>query len=339
MITNKRRKILITGGAGYIGSVLVGNLLKKGNEIRVLDRFIFGDESLLSYKKNKNLEIIKGDIRDIKLLKKSLEEITDVIHLAALVGEPACRENPKVTRQINYEATKMLGLLAKSTRVNRLIFVSTCSNYGISSSNEEATEESKLNPLSLYAKTKIASEKFTLSIKDKNFHPTVLRLATIFGLSPKMRFNLMVNEFAREVVFGNRISVRNKKAWRPFVHIQDASNAILTIFNASLSKVDGQIFNIVGQNIQKKQLINLVKNYNPNIQILIEEGGSDDKRDYRVSAEKIKKILGWRAKITLEKGFSEIVSALKKGKFKDPHGFKYNAWFDKKVFSDHYQLP
>ena len=326
------KKILVTGGAGYIGSVLAADLLSKGFKVRVFDRFMFGGESLLSLVNNKNLEILEGDVRDRDRLKIAVSGIDSIIHLAALVGEPACRENPKVTKEINLEAAKNSANSAKEKGVARFIFASTCSNYGISDAFEEATEESELNPLSLYAETKIEAEKFILGLASDNFHPTVLRLATIFGLSPKMRFNLMVNEVARETAMSGKFSVYNKNAWRPFLHVQDVSNAFLTVLQSSSNQISGKIFNVVGENIQKAYLMELAKEFNPQLKIEVHESGKDDKRDYRVSAKKIMDELGWKPRITVKDGFLEIFNAVRNGLFLDPYEFRYNAWFDSKVF-------
>lgn len=327
------KKILVTGGAGYIGSVLTANLLSKGFKVRIFDRFMFGGESLLSSISNKNLEILEGDVRDRDRLKIAVSGVDSIIHLAALVGEPACRENPKVTKEINHKATEGLASLAKENGIDRFIFVSTCSNYGISKANEKATEESELNPLSLYAETKIEAEKFILGLTSANFHPTVLRLATIFGLSPRMRFNLMVNEVAREAAMNGKFSVYNKNAWRPFLHVQDASNAFLTVLQSSSNQISGEIFNVVGENIQKAYLIELAKKLNPQLKIEVRENGKDDKRDYRVSARKIMDKLGWKPRITVKDGFWEIFNAVRNNLFLNPYEFRYNAWFDNKVFN------
>lgn len=327
------KTILVTGGAGYIGSVLTANLLSKGFKVRVFDRFMFGGESLLSFASNKNFEILEGDVRNREKLKIAVSGVDSIIHLAALVGEPACRENPKVTKEINHKATEGLASLAKENGIDRFIFVSTCSNYGISKANEEATEESELNPLSLYAETKIEAEKFILELTSANFHPTVLRLATIFGLSPRMRFNLMVNEVARETAMNGKFSVYNKNAWRPFLHVQDVSRAFLTILQSNNSQISGEIFNVVGENIQKVYLMELAKKLNPQLKIEVRERGKDDKRDYRVSAKKIMDKLGWKPKISVKDGFLEIFNAVRNNLFLNPYEFRYNAWFDNKVFN------
>lgn len=324
-------KILVTGGAGYVGSVLVRNLVKEGFNVRVLDRFIFGKESLSSLNSNKRLEIVDGDIRDLELISKSLNGVDVVIHMAALVGEPACNEDPKVTLEINQKATEQIVKKSKEKGVKRFIFISTCSNYGISK-EKEANEESKLSPLSLYAKTKIASEKYVLLKNSKSFSVTVLRLATIFGLSPKMRFNLMVNELARETALNRSFEIRNENAWRPFLHVEDASSAIIKILISSEKKVGGQIFNVVSENVRKKDLIKLARKINPKMKIVISDGGKDDNRDYRVSSKKIRRVLSWKPKISVEEGFREVYKAVKNKKFQNPYGSKFNAWFDKKVF-------
>jgi nucleoside-diphosphate-sugar epimerase len=331
-----KKNILVTGGAGYIGSVLVGELLASGYAVTILDRFMFGGESLLAYLHNKNLTIIAGDIRDKKIVCKALKNIFAVIHLAALVGEPACRENTDVTRAINLNGAIDLAREAKKANVSRFVMVSTCSNYGVSNGSEEATEESELHPLSLYAETKIAAEKVILSLKNKSFHPTAVRLATIFGLAPKMRFNLMVNEFAREAAINGKISVINKDAWRPFLHVSDAAQAFIKIISAPVGKIDGEIFNVVSENVQKKQIAQMVKKKNSKVLVTMQPGKLDDKRDYRVSAKKIMKRLDFKPRFSVEDGFIEMIEAVKKGIFLDTDEFRYNAWFDEKVFKDNY---
>ncbi len=329
-----KKKVLVTGGAGYIGSVLVGDLLSKGYQIRIVDRLMFGGESLLAYIHHQNLEIVSGDIRDEKILNQVLGGVESVIHLAALVGEPACKENPQVTKAINFQATKKLVSLAKTKGIKRFLFSSTCSNYGISSAAKEASEDLKLNPLSLYAETKIAAEEIVLAKADKNFHPTVLRLATIFGLSPRMRFNLLINEFARDAAVGGEILVVNEKSWRPFLHVRDASRAFLAILTAPLSKIGGQIFNVVGENIQKGRLVSMAKQINPKLKVRLASQGEGDARDYRVSAKKLQQRLKWQAQYSVKDGFREIIQAIRQGVFPDPDAEKYDLWFDKKVFQE-----
>ncbi len=320
------KNILVTGGAGYIGSVVVGELLAKNYKVRVLDRLLFGGESLLGNIDNPQFELIVGDVRSENVVQKALKDIDVVFHLAALVGDPACKINEKVTREINVEATKLLVKTSRSSGVKQFVFLSTCSNYGVTKADELATEESSLHPLSLYAETKIESEAFVLESKDSHFHPLVFRLATIFGLSPRMRFNLLVNEFARETALNGSISIRSKKAWRPYLHVLDASSALLTSLEQK-EELDG-VFNIVGENIQKEQLALMAKEVNPSIRLSIEEGKLDDMRDYAVSSEKFRKATGWSSTISIREGFVSMVNAVKEKVFKDPYEKRYNAWVD-----------
>lgn len=331
MYNNKH--ILVTGGAGYIGSVLTGTLLDAGYRVKIYDRLMFGGEGILSYIFNDRFSIDCGDIRDTAAIKKALKGIDIVIHLAALVGEPACRKNPKVTRSINLDSTIKLAQLAKNTGVSKFILSSTCSNYGITEPGMYADESTKLNPLSLYAETKIAAERAILSLKSNSFHPTVLRLATIFGLSPKMRFNLMVNEFAKETALNGKISIVNKDSWRPFLHIKDAAEAFKTAASAEINKIDGEIFNVVGENIQKKYLADLAKKINYKITVSMEQGKLDDLRSYKVSSAKFTNSFSFVPKYTVEDGFKEIMNAVKKGFFIDTNDFRFNGWYDEKIFS------
>jgi len=320
------KNILVTGGAGYIGSVVIGQLLAKNYNVRVLDKLLFGGESLLGYIDNPGFELIVGDVRNENVVQKALKDIDVVFHLAALVGDPACKINEKVTREINVDATKYLVNVSRSSGVKQFVFLSTCSNYGVTAVDELATEESSLHPLSLYAETKIESEALVLASKESDFRPIVFRFATIFGLSPRMRFNLLVNEFARETALNGSISIRNKKAWRPYLHVLDASSALLTTIEQKV-ELDG-VFNIVGENIQKEQLALMAKEVNPNIRLSIEEGALDDKRDYAVSSEKFRNATGWSSAVSVKDGFVSMVKAVREKVFQDPYEKRYNAWVD-----------
>lgn len=329
------KHILVIGGAGYIGSVLVGQLLENGYKVRVLDRFLFGGESLLSYQLSPHFEIFYGDIRDKKIVRTAMNGIDSVVHLAALVGDPACKVDENVTKQINVDATEMLVKESQKNNVKQFIFSSTCSNYGVTHSREEADENFPLNPLSLYAKTKIEAENIVLSSRTNTFTPVVFRFATIFGLSPRMRFNLLVNEFARECATDGRISIRNKDAWRPYLHTLDAASAILTILQPKYKKIS-DIFNLVSENVQKETLAKMAKKRNRKITLTIESGRLDDMRDYAVSAQKFKKLTKWKPQYNIQQGFDEIVDYLEKHVFLDPYEERYNAWIDEKVLKDRY---
>lgn len=324
--------ILVTGGAGYLGSVLVGKLLEQNHKVRVLDALMFGGESILPYIYNKSFEFIKGDVRVKKIVSEALTNIDCVFHLAALVGEPACVINPELTKQINYESAVYLGKLAKKSGVKRFIFTSTCSNYGVSNLDELVTEDSPLNPLSLYAETKISTEKELLELNNNDFTVCVLRLATIFGLSPRMRFNLLINEIVREAYVKKRILLYKEDAWRPYTHTEDAAEALVCILNADIKKINGEIFNVGTENYQKKELVNLVKKYAQDL-VIERHGGLPDNRDYKVSFEKIKKVVGFIPKRKVADGVQELFWAVKNNIFSNLYDERYTSWINEKVLS------
>lgn len=322
--------VLVTGGAGYLGSVLVGKLLQENHSVRVLDVLMFGGESLLPYIYNNNFNFIKGDLRNRDTISKSLLNIDCVFHLAALVGEPACSINAVLTEQINHESAILIAKTAQKMGIQRFIFTSTCSNYGISNLNELATEESPLNPLSLYATTKIATEKDLLKLSDSNFTVCILRMATIFGLSPRMRFNLLINEMVREAYVKKRILLYKEEAWRPYAHTEDAADALINILNSDSKKINHEIFNVGTENYQKKGLVDLVKKYVPDL-IIDRQGGLPDNRDYKVSFEKIKKVIGFIPKRKVADGIEELFWAVKNNVFSNLYDERYSSWINEKV--------
>lgn len=323
-------KVLVTGGAGYLGSVLTGKLLEKGHNVTVLDALMFGGESILPFTYNKNFTFIKGDVKNKETVTKSLEEMEVVFHLAALVGEPACTPNPTLTKQINYEATVNIAKIAREKGIIKFIFSSTCSNYGISNLNELATEDSPLNALSLYAETKIDAEKKLLELSGDKFSVTILRLATIFGLSPRMRFNLLINEMVREAYVKKRLLLYKEEAWRPYAHTEDAAEALITVLNANAENIEGEIFNVGTENYQKIGLVNIIKKYVPDV-IVDKKGGLPDDRDYRVSFEKIKKTLGFEPKRKVADGIDEMFWAVKNNVFSNLYDARYSAWLNESV--------
>lgn len=324
--------ILVTGGAGYLGSILIGRLLEQNHKVRVLDALMFGGESILPFKYNENFSFIKGDVRKEDIVEKSLEGIDAVFHLAALVGEPACSVNPTLTKQINHQASVSIAQKAREKGVRKFIFTSTCSNYGISNLDELATEEAPLNALSLYAETKIQTEKDLLKLADDKFCVTILRLATIFGLSPRMRFNLLINEMVREAYVKKKILVYKEKAWRPYTHTQDAAEALIAVLNAEDKKVAGEIFNVGTENYQKTGLVDLIKKYVPDV-IIDSQGGLPDNRDYKVSFEKISKILGFSPKRKVADGIDELFWAVKNNVFSNLYDNRYESWINEQVLS------
>lgn len=325
--------LLVTGGAGYLGTVLVPMLLSRGDTVTVADVCMFGAEGLLSHINNPFFRLEAGDIRDKRFIRKLFSNSLDaVVHLAALVGEPACKIDPKLTKQVNTESTIRLASEAKKHGVARFIFTSTCSNYGVSSPDTLADESTSLHPLSLYAETKIAAEQGLLGLSDESFGVTILRVATLFGLSPKMRFNLLINEMVRDAYNGKDIILYKENAWRPYTHTSDAAHAIITVLDADNKNVSGEVFNVGTDNLQKKSLIAMVKKYIPSIHV-VREGGLPDNRDYRVSFVKAQKLLGFRPKMSIEQGIEELVWALKHRIWADPYDPEYSVWLKKEYFS------
>ncbi len=320
------KKILITGGAGYIGSVLTRQLVQKGYMVTVFDNLQFGGEATIDLLSHKRFKLVRGDIRNKAQVQDALKNIDCVVNLAALVGDLACSIDTKATNDINYSGAKIVCDVSKASGLKRFIHISTCSNYGISDTKHPATEEATLHPISLYATTKIAAERYVITQTSNDFPVCILRLATAYGLSPRMRFDLLVNEFLRDAFVKKKISVYQPLAWRSFVHVFDIAQAIHLALAAPKKKINGQIFNVVNKNYQKQEIVNFIKKYIPGCKEEIINSAAD-KRDYNVSSEKIKKTLGFKAKIGLQAGMKEMLTALKTGIFKDPTDYRYtNTW-------------
>lgn len=320
----KDMNVLISGGAGYLGSRVAGHFLELGMHVAVLDCLHFGGEGMQLFKDHPKFQFFHADIRDEQKVEEACRGMDGVVHLAALVGEEACRVNEAASHAINFEAVGKIFNIAKTSGVGSFIFTSTCSNYGVSDPEIFATEETPLEPLSLYAETKVSAENFCLEQSGDKMAATVLRLGTLCGLSGRMRFNLLVNEMARSVALGESVSIFKPKTWRPFLHIQDAARVMEVILRSPVSKVRGQVFNVVGENFQKQQLVDLVFKHFPDANIDMADDRPDH-RDYRVSARKIESTLGFFPEKTVEKAFLEIHEAIRSGMFIDPHRKIYEA--------------
>lgn len=318
--------ILVTGGAGYIGSVLVPILLAKGYRVRVLDNLMYGGESLLGVWSHPGFEFIRGDVRDSGVVSAALEGIDAVVHLAAIVGDPACAHNPELARSVNLDAS--LALLTKSRRagVFRFVFASTCSNYGkMKDSDQYVDETSELRPLSLYAETKVAVERVVLDpAQTEGMCATSLRFATVFGVSPRMRFDLTVNEFTMEMLTKKHLVVYGEQFWRPYVHVRDVAKAIMVVLEAPVAKVQNEAFNVgaTDQNYQKQQLVDLIQSRVPDatVEYVHKE---EDPRDYRVSFAKISSILGFETTRTVEDGVREVTQLVRDAVIQDFENPRY----------------
>jgi nucleoside-diphosphate-sugar epimerase len=313
-------KILVTGGAGYIGSTLVPLLLNAGHSVRALDNLNHGGGSLLAVWSDSAFDFRFGDVRDRSAIASALSGMEAVVHLAAVVGDPACARDPELARSVNLEAS--LSLIEESRRsgVQRFVFASTCSNYGkMKDANQFVDEESELRPVSLYAETKVAIEKFLLaSGNGQGWSPTPLRFATIFGTSPRMRFDLTVNEFTMEMLVKKRLVVFGEQFWRPYVHVRDAARAIKLILESAPGKVAGRVFNVgaTDQNFQKRQLVELIRPHAPDAVVEFVHK-AEDPRDYRVSFSRIDDQLGFHITRTVREGIAEVSKLVRENVIND----------------------
>lgn len=318
----KSDRVLVVGGAGYIGSLLVPILLRRGYNVRVLDSLLFGKTSLKAIETHENCELITGDVRDIETVVQATKGCSAVIDLAAIVGDPACEENTQLAAEVNRAATRMLIDVCRGHGVERFLFASTCSVYG--ASDFLMDENSAVAPLSLYAHTKVDSENLLLDAKSKNFHPTVLRLATLFGYSPRPRFDLVVNLLTARAVRVGKITIFNGQQWRPFMHVYDAALAFATCLESSQIAVSGEVFNAGSDdlNYQLSDVAHMISEIVPILEI--EHVDNEDRRNYRVSFDKISSRVEFRCTRPLRSGIEELVSILKTSEIDDFSAVIYN---------------
>lgn len=314
----------MTGGAGYLGSVLVPKLLEAGHKVRVVDCLLYGGEGLLGVYAHPGFEFLRGDIRQGESIRLALTQVDAVVHLAALVGDAQCERAPDVAHEVNVGATKSLIKASQEASVNRFILVSTCSCYGISDPERFADEDSPINPVSLYGKTKMAAEAYVLKNSEEDGGPSkcVLRLATLFGLSPRMRFDLLVNEFAKDAMVKGRLLVYGPNSWRPFLHVLDAAELILRCLELPCEWLAGKIYNAGVGNYRKIELAELLKNHIPRLKVEVAETKRDP-RDYKVDFGKMEKILGFKPQRSLEQGIAELLEAIQSGIIPDPNDPRY----------------
>ena len=314
--------ILITGGAGYVGSVLVRKLVSLGYDVKVIDSLVFGNDGISSLINEKKIEFFNLDIRETEKISSIIQNIDCVIHLAAIVGEPLCKKIPDAAKQINEFATKNLVNICKNKKVKRFIFASTCSNYG--SSQNVVNESSPVMPLSLYSECKVNSEKFILDQNNDIFETCVLRFATAHGLSPRMRFDLLVQEFMRDAIVDKKISIFGADFWRPLVHVEDMADACISAIDASSQLISGQIYNVGNdkENYTKIKLAEIIKEFITDVEIEIIKSKKDP-RNYKVSFEKIENSLNFEPKYTVRDSVIEILNDIQSGKI-DPRDSEFS---------------
>jgi nucleoside-diphosphate-sugar epimerase len=313
-------EILVTGGAGYLGSALVPLLLAKGHRVRVLDNLSAGGRSMLGFWSDPAFRFHQGDVTRPNEVRAALEGADAVVHLAAIVGDPACARDKPLATAVNLEGSLALLAEAKRSGVRRFVFASTCSNYGRVPADQMATEMAPLQPLSLYAESKVAMEKAILEQKvgGGDMAATALRFSTLFGVAPRMRFDLTVNEFAMEMVANKSLKVFGEQFWRPYVHVRDAARAIELVLAAPIEKVGTEVFN-VGSNEQqftKKMLVELIQPLAPEAQVDYVRK-QEDPRDYRVNFDKIARVLNFQITRTVPEGVREVVDLVRAGLIKD----------------------
>jgi len=330
------RHVLITGGAGYIGSLLTAELLRTGNKVTVVDSLLFGGEALLPFIHHPDFHFVKADVTEPGTVCDALHgdwtAPEAVVHLAAIVGFPACQAvGRQAAWRYNVEATQHVFEQANDLGSERFVFASTYSNYGLSPDGRPVTEEAPLNPQSLYAETKIASEQYLLSQKDATCAPLIYRFATLYGVSPRTRFDLIVNQFVLDAYTKRELVIYQRGYSRSFVHVKDVVSGIMLGMDMPNGKVRGQVYNLGSDdgNYTKDEIVALVLKHLPGTAVSYKDltfGG--DMRDITVSFEKVQRELGFRTTLTVDDGVREVLHALHSGLIRDPHDEHYrNAQF------------
>jgi len=312
----QKNHTLIVGGAGYVGSVMAQQLLNSGHRVRVMDSLIWDNGgSLIGLADHPRFEFISGDMNDISVLRRSMSGVDSVVILAGLVGDPITKKYPEVSRKVNVEGVSTLIDTALENDIGRLVFASTCSNYGLHSGEELANESTALNPLSLYAEQKVLIEHMLLSrSRSAASDITILRFATAFGLSPRMRLDLTISHFAKDAVLNGVIEIYDADTWRPYCHVSDMAQAVCCTLGAESSTIRGEVFNVgsTGENYTKRMLGEFIKELRPKIDVIYRPGGVDA-RNYRVSFQKIAEQLDFTAEYTVREHLPKLLSAMETG--------------------------
>jgi nucleoside-diphosphate-sugar epimerase len=316
---------VVTGAAGYIGALVCEEMLSAGRRVRGVDVLLHGQRTVADDLTCTGIEVIEGDVRDAEVRRRALKGAEEVVHLAAIVGDPACARDPALSQAVNVDAALALVADAAAAGTRRLVFASTCSNYGRMADPATPIDESgTLAPVSLYAEQKVAVERAVLGANGHGLRATCLRFATVYGVAPRMRFDLTVNEFTRDLWADRELEVFGEQFWRPYIHVRDAARAVRTVLQAPDERVAGEVFNAgrSGENYRKLDLVEEIHRQ-------IDRGRvhyvrrDEDPRDYKVNFDKIRSVLRFETENTVPDGVAEIVAALDNGRFGDPFASTY----------------
>lgn len=317
------RRVLLIGGAGYVGSVLARHLLDHGYEVTVMDALVYGDEGVRELYARPGFDVLRADQRDLEALVRGARDADAIVHLGGLVGDPSCALDEQLTRSINVESTLTIANVARGLGVKRFVFASTCAVYG--SGHGVLDEDSPLGPISVYAKTKMESERLLLGLEGDGFAPIILRFGTFYGLSPRPRFDLVVNLLAAKALSEGEITIFGGKQWRPFIHVADGAEVVRRCLEAPLDRVRGQVFNVGAddQNYTLRQIAELITEQVPSVRVVYrkEEG---EEPNYHVSFAKLRRELDFVPTHSVAQGIFEIGRAILKGTISNWDATRYS---------------
>jgi nucleoside-diphosphate-sugar epimerase len=319
-------RVTVTGGAGYIGALAVAELTSAGHAVTVLDSLLHSQRAVAAAVTGMGARLVEADIRDAAAREDALAGADAVVHLAAIVGDPACKRDPELSQAVNVDGARAVVDDARRLGAGRFLFASTCSNYGrMADPMVPIAEDGELAPVSLYAEQKVTLEKELLALADPGLSVTCLRFATVYGAAPRMRFDLTVNEFTRELWAGRELEVFGEQFWRPYVHVADAARAVRTVLDAPAESVDGEVFNVgrSDENYRKLDLVELITGRLGRGDVSYVHR-DEDPRDYKVSFEKVRSRLGFVPRLRVADGIDELVEGLEGGRFGDPFGAEHS---------------